>query len=231
MPTVVEIVLIIIGLILLVLALIGSGISRRLMTIPKMHKTPRIALAILGVLLLAGGMLSLSIESKTNEPSLDELRGHIPPAVKSALVCTEAAEAPKRAVSMNCSTEGSIPEYVFYIKFPDVNVMQEYWMKQTGAETLSGTQCSTMDDFKKGSKQQYYLSDQSVIIGDYACYTAGPNTVAMYTDRRYNVLVWAQISDPKQFTQFMDWINLTSQPVGDANVTPATPSHTVAEMR
>lgn len=56
MPLAVEIVLIVIGVMLLAAALIGSGISRRLMTIPKMKRAPRVVIAILGVLLLAGGM-------------------------------------------------------------------------------------------------------------------------------------------------------------------------------
>jgi hypothetical protein len=114
MPLAVEIVLVIIGIGLLALALIGSGISRRLMTIPKMRRAPRVVLAILGVLLLAGGMWGLSTETKEDGPSVADLKAHIPDDVEADLSCTEAAESPKGAVAMDCGTADSVPEYVRY---------------------------------------------------------------------------------------------------------------------
>ncbi|KOG34281.1 tetraspanin family protein [Streptomyces resistomycificus] len=225
MPLAVEIVLIAIGIVLLALALIGSGISRRLMTIPKMHRAPRVVLAILGVLLLAGGMWGLSIESEEQGPSLGDLKSHIPAEVKSALNCTESAESPKDAVKVDCSTVDSVPEQAWYIMFPDVNAMQEYFMKQVAPGSLQGDECSTIDDYTEGSHQTYSFDDQSVVIGDYACYRSENIAVAMYTDRRFNIVVGAQISNPQYFTDFQTWVATTSQPAGDADATP-TPSHT-----
>ncbi|WP_327698990.1 hypothetical protein [Streptomyces sp. NBC_00459] len=231
MPLVVEIILIAIGVVLLALALVGSGISRRLMTIPKMHRVPRIVLAILGVLLLAGGMWGVSTETgstKHETPSLDELKSHIPPGVKSEMSCTEAAEAPKGAVEANCSTSGTIPDGVWYILFPDVNSMQAYWIRQVGSSDLPGTECTSQADYTKGSKQEYFLDDQSVTVGEMACYVNGSTTGAMYTDRRFNIIVVAQLSDPQHFSEFQTWLGDPSQPVGDTDATPATPSHTAA---
>ncbi|MFE5807780.1 hypothetical protein [Streptomyces sp. NPDC056491] len=226
MPLVVEIILIVIGCVLLVAALIGSGISRRLMTIPKMHRAPRVIVAILGVLLLAGGMWGVSTEPEKHELSLADLKAHIPPDVKASLVCVESAEAPKGAVSANCSTEGMVPEQVWYTLFPDVHSMHAYWAKQTLPEDLPGTKCDKIDDYKKGSDYEYSLEDVSVIVGDYACYMSGDTMVAVYTDRRFNVVVWAQISNPKDFSDFLTWVQDTSQPIGDSDVAPATPSPT-----
>ncbi|WP_327265472.1 hypothetical protein OG444_32600 [Streptomyces sp. NBC_01232] len=226
MPLVVEIILIVIGCVLLVAALIGSGISRRLMTIPKMHRAPRVIVAILGVLLLAGGMWGVSTEPEKHELSLADLKAHIPPDVKASLVCTESAEAPKGAVSANCSTEGMIPEYVWYTMFPDVHSMHAYWVKQTAPESQPGTECNKIDDYKKGSHTEYYLDDASVTVGDLACYVSEGSTVAVYTDRRFNIVVWAEISDPKHFSDFLTWVRDTSQPIGDSDVAPATPSPT-----
>ncbi|MEU1072717.1 MULTISPECIES: hypothetical protein [unclassified Streptomyces] len=231
MPLVVKIALIVIGVALLALALIGSGISRRLMTIPKMHRAPRIALAILGVLLLAGGMWGLSTTESKKAPSVADVKEHIPSSVKADLNCTEAAESPKGAAEVDCSTQNSTPEYVYYILFSNVDDMQVHWNKTTAPGDLSGNQCQTMDDYKKGSHQTYYTNDQSVIIGDYACYTSGDSIVAVYTDRRYNVIVSASITDPKNFPEFIKWVNDTSQPVGDEGATPATPSQTAAAGR
>ncbi|MFJ3961781.1 hypothetical protein [Streptomyces sp. NPDC090036] len=226
MPLVVEIILIVIGCVLLVAALIGSGISRRLMTIPKMHRAPRVIVAILGVLLLAGGMWGVSTEPEKHELSLADLKAHIPTDVKASLVCTESAEAPKGAVSANCSTEGMIPEQVWYTMFPDVHSMHAYWMKQTLPEDLPGTKCDKIEDYKQGSDYEYSLEDASVIVGDYACYMSGDTVVAVYTDRRFNVVVWAQISNTKNFSDFLTWVQDTSQPIGDSDVAPATPSPT-----
>ncbi|MFF9028790.1 hypothetical protein [Streptomyces iakyrus] len=231
MPLVVEILLILLGVVLLVLALIGSGISRRLMTIPKMHRTPRIVLASLGVLLLAGGMWGASIESEEHGPSLADLKSHIPPDVMADLSCTEAAESPKGAVQMECATENSVPEFAWYIMFPDVNSMHEYWTKQVSPGDLPGNKCDTMDDYTKGSKHEYYLSDPAVTVGDQACYTSGSNIGVMYTDRRFNIVVQAVISDPQNFSDFHSWVDETSQPEGDSDAAPATPSHTAAARR
>ncbi|MFE6843493.1 hypothetical protein [Streptomyces sp. NPDC057686] len=231
MPLVVELVLIVIGLALLALALIGSGISRRLMTIPKMHRTPRIVLAILGVLLLAGGMWGMSVESEKRGPSLDDLRAHIPPDVKTTMACAEATESPKGAVEMDCSTPSGVPEAVYYIMFPDVNSMQDYWMKQSASESQPASECSTIEHYKNGGKGTYFFNDKSVIIGDYSCFASGDDMIAVYTDRRYNVAVYASVSDAKRFPEFLTWVNTTSQPVGDADATPATPSFPAAAGR
>ncbi|MER5528602.1 hypothetical protein ABT075_29170 [Streptomyces sp. NPDC002677] len=230
MPLALEIVLMIIGILLLAAALIGSGISRRLMTIPKMHRTPRVALAILGVLLLTGGMWGVATQTKTTGPTLAELKKHIPPAVKSALSCTESTETPKGTVEMECdSPNNSYPEQVWYTLFRDVNSMQDYWTSKSGPDTLTGTQCATTKDFKTGSKQTYSLSDETVIVGDYACLVSGNTAIGIYTDRRYNIVVFAQDANPQHFSNFVHWMfGDTSQPVGDETIIPPTPSHTVA---
>ncbi|MER6733156.1 hypothetical protein [Streptomyces puniciscabiei] len=226
MPLAIEIVLIVIGVLLLAAALIGSGISRRLMTIPKMHRVPRVALAVLGVLLLAGGFWGMWTGTQKSGPSLAELRSHIPSDVKSALNCTEAVESPKNGVELDCSTQGSIPDKVWYVMFPDVNKMQRYWMQEAGPTDLPGTQCNTIADYKKGSKTTYYLGDQSITDGDYACYMDGNTPVAVYTDRRYNIVVVAEESNPQKFAEFTDWVDKISQPPGPTDTTPPTPSQT-----
>ncbi|MEV5879893.1 hypothetical protein AB0L75_37910 [Streptomyces sp. NPDC052101] len=226
MPLAVEIVLIVIGVLLLAAALIGSGISRRLMTIPKMHRAPRVVLAALGVLLLAGGFWGMWTGTEKSAPTLADLRAHIPPDVKSTLNCTEAVESPKKGVELDCSTQGSVPDSVWYVMFPDVNSMQTYWMQESSPSNRQGTQCNTIDDYKRGSKTTYFLSDQSITDGDYACYMDGNSTVAIYTDRRYNIVVMAEESDPQKFSDFTNWVDNTSQPPGPTDTTPPTPSQT-----
>ncbi|MEU1180236.1 hypothetical protein ABZ464_21755 [Streptomyces sp. NPDC005820] len=226
MPLAVEIVLIVIGILLLAAALIGSGISRRLMTIPKMKRAPRIVIAILGVLLLAGGMWGVTTEANQHGPSLSALKKHIPSDVTSTLTCREAAEAPKGAVKMDCSTQDSVPEQVWYVMFDNVNAMQDWWVSQARPSDLPGSSCATLSDFKKGSSYWYYVDDQSVAVGDESCYAAGNIVVAMYTDRRFNIVVWAQISDPKNFSEFQSWLTNTSRPTGPDDATPETPSQT-----
>ncbi|MFI1049786.1 hypothetical protein ACH4U3_29095 [Streptomyces griseoruber] len=225
MPLAVEIILIVIGILLLAAALIGSGISRRLMTIPKMKRAPRVVIAILGVLLLAGGMWGVTTEANQHGPSLAALKKHIPSGVTSTLTCREAAESPKGAVEMDCSSQDS-PEEAWYLMFDNVDEMQDWWVSQTRPGELPGTSCNTMSDYKQGSKYWYYLDDQSVAVGDIACYSSGNIMVAMYTDRRFNVVVWAQISDPANFSDFQSWLG-TTQPTGSGDTTPATPSQTV----
>ncbi|MEU2062829.1 hypothetical protein [Streptomyces sp. NPDC013455] len=229
-----EIVLIIIGILLLAAALIGSGISRRLMTIPKMHRAPRIALAILGVLLLAGGMWGVITEREEPGPSLADLRTRVPSAVKAEMNCSEAAESPKGAVGLECTgtEENTTPEQAWFTLFPDVDSMQKYWMNKAGPSDLPGTECTSVDDFRKGGKQEWILGDQSVTMGDQACYMVGNTAVALYTDRRYNIVVLAQVSDPDHYDAFLKWINGNASVLeGDDNETPATPSHTVAAAR
>ncbi|EST35415.1 hypothetical protein [Streptomyces roseochromogenus] len=225
MPLAVEIVLIVIGVLLLATALIGSGISRRLMTIPKMHRVPRVALAVLGVLLVAGGMWGLSTGTAKHAPTLAELRARVPSDVKQSMDCTEATEAPKNAVELDCGTQNAVPDHVWYIMFPDVNSMQHYWMTQAGTVNLQGTQCVSLSDYTKGSKTSYYLSDQAITDGDDACTMDGNSPVIVYTDRRYNIVVIAEESDPQKFSEFNNWI-ATSQPAGPRDATPATPSQT-----
>lgn len=232
MPLAVEIVLIVIGILLLAAALIGSGISRRLMTIPKMHRTPRIVLAVLGVLLLAGGAWGVMTEKEQHRPALAELRKHIPENIKSSLSCTESPESPKNAVQMECdSTDNSTtPEQVWFTLFPDVNSMQEYWFNKAAPGNLSGANCATTDDFKKGGKEPWNLNDPSVTVGDQACWMSGDTAVSSFTDRRYNIVVFAQSANPQLLSDFIKWVNSTdSVPTGDENATPATPSRTVPE--
>ncbi|MFG2967028.1 MULTISPECIES: hypothetical protein [unclassified Streptomyces] len=223
-----EIVLIVIGILLLAAALIGSGISRRLMTIPKMHRAPRIILALLGALLLVGGMWGVTTRTEKHGPTLATLRAHIPPDVQSGLTCKDASESPKGAVEMSCSAD-SVPYQAWYVMFPDVNSMQDYWINQAGPSDLAGSDCSTMQDYEKGSKVTYHFTGDSTTVGDQACYVSGKTTVAMYTDRRFNIVVWAQTDDPQRFAEFQKWVNNTSQPtpVGNEETTPPTPSHTV----
>lgn len=225
MPLAVEIVLVIIGVGLLALALIGSGISRRLMTIPKMRRAPRVVLAILGVLLLAGGMWGLSTGTKEDGPSMADLKAHIPDDVLADLHCTEGTESPEGAVKMEC-TGDSVPEYAEYIMFADVNDMQDYWVEQVNPEALTGDQCNTVEDHRNGSRQTYFFDERSVTIGDEACYATGSDIVALYTDRRFNIVVGATIPDAQHFSDFRTWVDETSQPVGDEDATPETPSHT-----
>ncbi|WP_438485376.1 hypothetical protein [Streptomyces sp. S186] len=226
MPLAAKIVLIVIGVLLLILALIGSGISRRLMTIPKMHRAPRIVLAVLGVLLLAGGMWGLWTGTAKHSPTLDDLRAHVPADVKSALNCTEASESPKNGVALDCSTQGGFPDHVYYAMFPDVNSMQKYWIGKANPSNLPGTQCNTTDDFEKGSKGTYSLGDQSITIGDVACSMDGNTAVVAYTDRRFNMVIMADESDPQKFSDFINWVDKTSQPPGPTDTAPPTPSQT-----
>ncbi|MGW7542671.1 hypothetical protein ACWGKQ_16395 [Streptomyces sp. NPDC054770] len=228
MSRAVEIVLIVIGILLLAAALIGSGISRRLMTIPKMHRTPRIVIAILGVLLLVGGVWGVT-QTEKRGPTLADLRAHVPSDVKSALTCTEGSESPKGAVEMACNAD-SVSYQAWYVMFPDVNSMQDYWISQVTPSDLTGSNCKTLQDYQTGGKVSYYFSDESKTVGDQACYVSGKTTVAMYTDRRFNIVVWAQTDDPQHFAEFQKWVDRTSQPepVGDENTTPPTPSHTIA---
>ncbi|KUN80858.1 tetraspanin family protein [Streptomyces griseoruber] len=225
MPLAVEIVLIVIGVLLLAAALIGSGISRRLMTIPKMKRAPRIVIAILGVLLLVGGMWGVTTEEKHHGPTLAALKEHLPPDVKSRLDCTEASETPKDAVELDCSTPGSVPDQVWYYMFDDVDAMQNWWWNQTDPAHQPGGECTTIADFKQGSSLSYSTEDRSVTTGDIACFMDGNTVVDVYTDRRFNIVVWSQ-TDSQNFSEFMNWIVNTSLPVGDDGATPATPSHT-----
>ncbi|MEH0589359.1 hypothetical protein QA942_37080 [Streptomyces sp. B21-106] len=109
MPLAVEIVLIVIGVMLLAAALIGSGISRRLMTIPKMKRAPRVVIAILGVLLLAGGMWGVTTEANQHGPSLTALKKHIPSGVTSNLTCREAAESPRERWKLTAARRTASP--------------------------------------------------------------------------------------------------------------------------
>ncbi|ANP50843.1 uncharacterized protein YneF (UPF0154 family) [Streptomyces griseochromogenes] len=232
MSLAVEIVLIVIGILLLAAALIGSGISRRLMTIPKMHKAPRIVLAILGVVLLAGGAWGMVTKTEQHRPSLAELRKHIPDNIKSGLSCAESPESPKSAVQIECdSTDASTtPEQVWFTLFPDVNLMQKYWFDKATPSNFSGATCATTDDFKKGGKGPWFLNDQSVTVGDQVCYMAGTTAVSVFTDRRYNIVVFAQSANPQLLSDFIKWVNSDdSVPAGDQDATPATPSHTMSE--
>ncbi|MFE4875046.1 hypothetical protein [Streptomyces sp. NPDC056682] len=226
MPLAVKIALVVIGVLLLGLALIGSGISRRLMTIPKMHRAPRVALAVLGVLLLVGGTWGLWAGAANHGPTLADLRTHVPADVKSRLNCTKAVETPKDGVELDCSTEGGFPDHVWYVMFADVNSMQNYWMQEAGTSNRPGTQCETIDDYKNGSKTAYYLSDQSITNGDVGCYMDGKTFVAVYTDRRFNMVVIADESDPQKFSDFTNWVYNTSQPPGPTDTAPPTPSQT-----
>ncbi|POX60896.1 hypothetical protein C3492_24735 [Streptomyces sp. Ru62] len=231
MPLAVEIVLIAIGVLLLAAALIGSGISRRLMTIPKMHRAPRIALAILGVLLLAGGMWGVATETEKRGPSMAELETHVPSDIKAAMDCSEAAEVPKGAAGIECTStdENTTPEAAWITMFPDVDSMQQYWLHKADPSDLPGAECSSVDDVKKGSKQEWILGDNTVTMGDQACYMAGNTAIAIYTDRRFNIVVFAQDSNPRHHADFLKWLNGNgSVPEGDENKAPATPSHTVA---
>jgi hypothetical protein len=90
-----------------------------------------------------------------------------------------------------------------------------------------------MDDFKKGSTVSWYISDPSVVVGDYACYMDEDFTWVLYTDRRLNIAVSAHTSNPEDFSAFLSWVDETShpQPVGDEDVTPATPTHATAARR
>ncbi|MFI8939534.1 hypothetical protein [Streptomyces syringium] len=228
MPLAIKIILIVIGILLLVLALIGSGISRRLMTIPKMHRAPRIILAVLGVLLLVTGGLQLALEREKHGPSLADLQSHIPSAVTGNLNCSEHDEAPKGAVQMVCSeaSDGVPDQDVYYIMFPDVNAMQAYWMKDAKPDSLPGTECSTQEDFKRGSNLPYSLRGGSETIGDAACMEGdeGVNWVT-YTDRRFNIVVEAAHKDPQTFENFLTWVD-QSYPEGPEGSKPVTPTQT-----
>lgn len=168
----------------------------------------------------------MTTEANQHGPSLTALKKHIPSGVTSNLTCREAAESPKGAVEIDCSTQDSVPEQVWYLMFDKVNEMQDWWMSQTQPSNLQGASCNTTSDYRTGSTYSYYLDDQSVTIGDSACYTAGNIMVAMYTDRRFNIVVWAQISDTTNFSAFQKWLS-NSQPTGTGDTTPATPSQTV----
>ncbi|WP_370417740.1 hypothetical protein AB8O64_03155 [Streptomyces sp. QH1-20] len=232
MPLAIKIILIVIGILLLVLALIGSGISRRLMTIPKMHRAPRIILAVLGVLLLVTGGLQLALEREKHGPTLADLKSHIPTAVTDNLKCTEHSEAPKGAVQMVCTEarDGVPDQAVFYILFPDVNAMQDYWMKDTQAGSLPESECASKDQFREGGKTTYTLSDPSETVGDVACgETPDGVAVATYTDRRFNIVVQATHKDPQTFEHFLTWASDTSQPKGPEGSKPVTPTQTPAQ--
>ncbi|KUO10036.1 hypothetical protein [Streptomyces sp. DSM 15324] len=226
MPLAVEIVLIVIGVLLLAAALIGSGISRRLMTIPKMKRAPRVVIAILGVLLLAGGMWGVSTQEQPHGPSLAALKDHVPPDVKRDWPCKESSESPKDAVELDCSTTDNVPDGLWYIMFDNENSMQRYWWNQTDPAHEPGSDCTTMAGFRQGSSYSYSTEDRSVTIGDEACYVDGNTLVDVYTDRRFNIVVFSQVSDPQNFSQFMKWRATISQPVGDHDATPASPTQT-----
>ncbi|MFE2219158.1 hypothetical protein ACFW93_45585 [Streptomyces canus] len=228
MPLVVEIILIVIGILLLAAALIGSGISRRLMTIPKMKRAPRIGIAILGVLLLVGGMWGVTAEKEQHHgPTLAALRDHLPPRVQE-MDCTESSESPKNAVELNCGTQGAFPDSVWYYMFDGVNSMQDWWHDQTSSVTRPGDDCSTLAAFKSGTSHTYSIEDESVTVGDQACYMDGNTLWDMYTDRRFNIIVLASIPDATNFSAFESWLNDgTSQPIGADDAAPATPSQTV----
>ncbi|MGW1050647.1 hypothetical protein [Streptomyces sp. NPDC002521] len=164
MPLAVEIVIIFLGILLLAAARSGSGTSRCLPTAPKMHRTPRVVLAVPGTVLAAGGMWGLVTEKAQYGPSPADLQKHIPNDVSSALNCKQATESPKGAVEVE-------------------------W------------------ESKDSSSAPNYLSDPSVTVGDQACSMDGSLAVASCTDRRFDIIVWAQ--DPIQ--RYSD-------------VTPATPS-------
>ncbi|MEU9502427.1 hypothetical protein [Streptomyces sp. NPDC048196] len=224
------VVLIGIGVLLLILALIGSGISRRLMTIPKMHRTPRVVVAVLGILLLFAGGWTWTTEKGKEVPTVADLRAHIPTQVSDNFTCTEGSEAPKGAVTMDCTaSEGAPDQGITYTMFQDVNSMQDRWLKQATPEQLTGSTCDTENDYANGGNKTYVIG--SAIVGDTACYE-DTNGVAwnVYTDRRFNIVVELGQGDPQKFSDFLAWSNL-SQPVGGSDSTPATPTQPPAAAR
>lgn len=226
MPLAIKIILIVIGILLLVLALIGSGISRRLMTIPKMHRAPRIVLAVLGVLLLATGGLLFALEKEKHGPSQADLKAHIPPKLMGNMACEEHPEAPEGAVQMVCSEarDGMPDQVVYYIMFPNRDAMQDYWQKTVEPENLSGTKCDSKEDFDAGGQTTYTLGNSPDTVGNLACgVDADGITSATYTDQRFNIIVQASHKDPQSVSAFVDWVNSdASQPVKPTDSTAAT---------
>ncbi|MEU6064043.1 MULTISPECIES: hypothetical protein [Streptomyces] len=227
MPLAIEILLIVIGVVLLMLALIGSGISRRLMTIPKMQRAPRAVLAVLGVLLLVAGTWQLATEKEKRELTSAELGEHLPAAVDRSS-CVESKQVPEGAVGLDCGTGDSTPEYFSFVMFRDVNAMQDFLDNQIDPGNLSGSSCDNRDDYKKGARFEYSLENPSLTVGDMICYedTDSIPWVA-YTDRRFNIIVQAREKDPAKFAGFLDWVT-NSQPTGRSIPEPATPSASAA---
>ncbi|MFI1972130.1 hypothetical protein [Streptomyces cinnamoneus] len=230
MPLAVTVILIILGVLLLITALIGSGVSRRLMTIPKMHRGPRIVLAALGALLLIAGGAMLTAGSGKHELTVEELKAHIPKDVKDNMRCEKGNSPPKGAVQMECSSSSGMPDGANYIMFPNVNDMQDYWMREYSPKDREGPDCDTADGYRKGSYVTY--EDGSETIGDMVCAISaesGDNSGtfwASYTDRRYNIVVEANGKNADLFQDFVNWINETSKPTGDSPPKPATPTQT-----
>ncbi|GAA2279828.1 hypothetical protein GCM10010234_15720 [Streptomyces hawaiiensis] len=227
MPLAIEILLVLIGILLLALALIGSGISRRLMTIPRMHKWPRIVIAALGVVMLVGGGWLLMMPNEKEGPSYADLEEHIPSTVTDQMTCEEHSEAPKGAVEALCTSSDGV-QTVYYSLFPDVNSMQAFWMKQVSPETLTDSECSSVEDFQAGGKN-YYGNDEFPVLGDIACEVSSDDSLWMtYTDRRFNIVVEANHGEPGDVSGFSDWLYDTT-PAGSGNSTPATPTQTAAQ--
>ncbi|MFF5369960.1 hypothetical protein [Streptomyces sp. NPDC013187] len=225
MPLAIEILLVLIGILLLALALIGSGISRRLMTIPRMHKWPRMVIAALGVVMLVGGGWLLMMPNEKKGPSYADLEEHIPSRLTDLLTCEEHSEAPKGAVEAICTSDDGM-QTVYYSLFPDVNSMQAFWMKQVSLETLTDSECSSVEDFQAGGKYVYTTNDESSELGDVACEVSSDGSLWMtYTDRRYNIVVEANHGEPGDVSGFSDWIDDTT-PAGSGNSTPETPTQT-----
>jgi hypothetical protein len=228
MPLAIEILLVIVGILLLALALIGSGISRRLMTIPRMHKWPRIVIAVLGVVMLVGGGWLLMTSNEKDGPSYADLKDHIPSTLTSWMTCEKHSEAPEGAVEAMCtSSDGA--QTVYYSLFPDVNSMQAFYAKSVNSENLTDSECSSLEDFQTGGKSSYG-NDEFPVLGDVACQVGSDDSLWMtYTDRRFNIVVEANHAEQEDVSGFSDWM-VDTTPVGSANSAPATPSQTAAQQ-
>ncbi|MET7734344.1 hypothetical protein ABZT02_23675 [Streptomyces sp. NPDC005402] len=228
MPLAIEILLVIVGILLLALALIGSGISRRLMTIPRMHKWPRIVIAVLGVVMIVGGGWLLMTSDEKDGPSYADLKDHIPSTLTSWMTCEKHSEAPEGAVEAKCtSSDGA--QTVYYSLFSGVNPMQAFYAKSVTLEELTESECSSVEDFQTGGKSSYG-NDEFPVLGDVACQVGNDESLWMtYTDRRFNIVVEANHAKREDVSGFNDWLSDTT-PVGSANSTPATPTQTAAQQ-
>ncbi|MDX3633116.1 hypothetical protein OG920_11250 [Streptomyces europaeiscabiei] len=227
MPLAIEILIVLIGILLLALALIGSGISRRLMTIPRMHKWPRIVIAVLGVVMLAGGGWLLMTGNEKDGPSYADLKEHIPSALKNWMTCEQHSEAPEGGVEAICTSSDSA-QTVYYSLLPEVNSMQAFYEKRVTPEALTDSECSSVEDFQMGGKTTYG-NDEFPVLGDVACQVDNDESLWMtYTDRRFNIVVEAKHAVQEDASGFLDWINDTT-PAGSAESTPATPTQTAAQ--
>jgi hypothetical protein len=224
MPLAIEILLVLIGILLLALALIGSGISRRLMTIPRMQKWPRIIIAALGVVMLVGGGWLLMTPNEKKGPSYADLEDHIPSTLTDWMTCEKHSEAPEGAVEAVCTSEDGV-QTVYYSLFSDVHSMQKYYVKSVTPEQLAVSECSSMEDFQTGGKTPYG-NNEFAVVGDEACQVGTDDSLWMtYTDRRFNIVVEAQHAEQGDVSGFFDWISYTT-PTGSGNSTPATPTQT-----